>query len=116
MAELKNRPRRKIGFGEILVALIVLGAVIAIVVYALMGSKGTRKLNNENELYEQIYVYENGKRVEQQIIVYQKDENGNFVYEKDADGNFIYEKDEEGNYIYEKDEKGNYIYEKDEKL
>ena len=113
MAELKNRPRRKIGFGEILVALIVLGAVIAIVVYALMGSKGTRKLNNENELYEQIYVYENGKRVEQQIIVYQKDENGNFVYEKDADGNFIYEKDEEGNYIYEKDEKGNYIYETD---
>ena len=44
MPELNNRPKRKIGFGEILIALIILGAVVWIVVYALMGSKKVRSL------------------------------------------------------------------------
>ena len=80
MAELKNKPRRRIGFGEILIGLIILGAIVAIVVYALTAGKKVLQLKSEHELREQIY-----EVVEKDVI--DLDENGE--PKKDAEGNDI---------------------------
>ena len=80
MAELKNKPRRRIGFGEILIGLIILGAIVAIVVYALTAGKKVLQLKSEHELYDQIY-----EVVEKDVI--DLDENGE--PKKDAEGNDI---------------------------
>ena len=80
MPELKTK-RRKIGFGEILVGLIIIGAIIAIVVYALMGSNKVRKINSVTELYEELYEFEQKPVLDEngQVV---KDENGNIIYDR----------------------------------
>ena len=80
MPELKTK-HRKIGFGEILVGLIVLGAIIAIVVYALTSSNKVRKIDNVAELYEELYEFIPQEKLDENGNVV-KDENGEIVYER----------------------------------
>ena len=93
MAEIKNRPRRKFGLGEILIIAIVLGAIISIVVYALMSTNKVRELNY-SEFIDELYDYE---------IIYELDENGNKIQKVDAEGNPLV--DHNGNPIYKTTER-----------
>ena len=56
MPEIKQK-HIKIRFGEILVGLIVLGAIISIAVYAIANSKKVRKLDDVSELYAELYEF-----------------------------------------------------------
>ena len=85
MAELKNRPKRRFGIGEIIVTLIILASIVAIVIYAFSSSKKELTLNGYGELYEQLYGYEKE---------YVLDANGEKIPVLDDEGNPVKNGDE----------------------
>ena len=85
MAELKNRPKRRFGIGEIIVTLIILASIVAIVIYAFSSSKKELTLNGYGELYEQLYGYE------QEYVL---DANGEKIPVLDDEGNPVKDGDE----------------------